>query len=190
MESKRRIKAAKGKLPETLDDVIILIREIGDGQAAIKRIEDEANRKIQSVKDVARAQVRGLEATMTEKFEEVFAFAGTRRSELLKGKKKKLELISGEMGWRFSPLSIVVEDEDGGVAFLKHLGLGETIKTKETIDKSALKKLLKKDDELKQDIEGHGVTVKDREECFFVSPEGVKLTLEIDPSGRVKKTAS
>ncbi|MBL7155203.1 MAG: host-nuclease inhibitor Gam family protein [Candidatus Portnoybacteria bacterium] len=183
-KKRERIKSPARKVPQGLAEVAEFIQKIGKVWDRKTTIEADLNKEVRKLTTKAMRQIEALEEASRGYFEAIEAFAASRYDELTQeGKRKTLELPTGDFGWRKMPLSIEVIDQDKAVAALKKEKLKEAIRVKEEVDKNILKKLLKKTPDLLKRI--RNILVKQPEELFWVEPKKLELAIEIK-DGKLK----
>lgn len=97
--------------------------------AAIATLQNEAVAKLKSLVDERKDRLVGLEQ-----------FAVDNRADILADGRKSVELAAGVIGWRMTPLKVVLArgGEKKALETLKRLRLQKYIRTKESLDKQSL----------------------------------------------------
>lgn len=146
------------------DDVNLNLKEIAECEIEIEKIEAEMNKKISDVKLEAEMDAKPYKESIKTLEKQVKDFVEVNRADL-KGKTKFLNF--GKTGFRKST-KLVLRKIDNIIKNLKSFGMTDCIKTKETINKDALKKYPD------ADIAKIGVTKK-VEDVFWYEVDREKL---------------
>lgn len=140
MKKPTKLKAkAAISVPQTREIAAADIRKIGDLQRLLQRASADMNDQIASV----TADYQPVLDELTDKIkllqDGVQAYCEAHRDELTDGGKvKTANLITGEVQWRQRPPSVRVTGADAVIDFLKRMGLGRFVRTKEEINKEAI----------------------------------------------------
>lgn len=140
MSKKPRIKAqAAVAIPQTRDAVTAAIREMGEHQRQLSRIEADMNDALAKVREVYEQQAQPLREQITALQTGVQTWCEANRTELTQGGKvKTAAFASGEIQWRLRPPSVAVRGADAVLDTLARLGLNRFIRTKEEVNKEAI----------------------------------------------------
>jgi phage host-nuclease inhibitor protein Gam len=180
----KRIRGLAREVPQNLVEVAEFIQKIGKIWDRKTAIETDLNKEVRKLTTGAMRKIAALEQASLRYFEDIEAFAASRYDELTQeGKRKTVELPTGDFGWRKMLLSIKVISQEEAVKELKKKKLKKAIRVKEEVDKNILKKLLKKAPNLLKEIKN--ILVKQPEESFWVEPEKLKVAIEIE-DGKLK----
>lgn len=137
--SRIKQEAAPFPVPQTKDEAIEAIAEIGRRQRERIRIETAMN------DDLAKIR-QGWEAQAAPHLEKIKQLSGgvqlwceANRDHLTDGGKvKSARLASGEVKWRLRPPSVAVRPVDVVIGFLKQGGLDRFVRVKEEVNKEAI----------------------------------------------------
>jgi len=164
----KRVKSDKQSLMQIRDwgHADQLVRDIGDCQGAIQKAEEDARKKIESIKAELAIKTKPVQDMTARRIRSLEAFAVTHKNDFEKQKSKKLNF--GILGWRKSTLIKVKKNtlELIKQAFSK-VKAALYIHVKETINKEALAKLT--DEELAE-VKAR----RDSKDVFFVEPDLIK----------------
>ena len=173
--AKTKMKTAGINVPVPQDDSEAreAIREIGDLNRDVLRIEAELNDKIAALQNEYGDKVAPIREAAIAKQEGLKMFAEANRARLTKGGKVKYyRFATGEISWRLRPAKVTIRGKDDVIDALKAAKLGkEFLRTAETINKEAM---LEKDNRA---IAGaiKGVTIGSDGEDFIVEPFETEL---------------
>ena len=164
--NKSRIKTKAALfVPQTKDQAAAEIREIGDMQRSILRMQSEMNDAIGEITAKFQPMIEALNLTVKSAQEGVQAYCEAHRNELTNdGKVKTANLITGEVQWRCAPPSVRITGSEAVIEALKRLGLSKFVRTKEEINKEAI---LNEPDEVKGVA---GIKVQSGVEDFVITP--------------------
>ncbi|EIZ1729831.1 host-nuclease inhibitor Gam family protein [Salmonella enterica] len=150
---------------QTKDEVITGIKQLGDIQRELVRVETEMNDAIAEITASKSPLIESLKARMEELQSGIQTWCEAHRDELTNGGKVKFaNLTTGEVQWRNRPPSVNVRGAEAVIDFLKRLGLQRFIRTKEEINKDAM---LNEKDAVKNIP---GITIKSDIEDFAIIP--------------------
>lgn len=140
MSSNTRIKQqAAAFVPQTRDQVVEAVAEIGRCQRERARIQAAMNDEIATIKQRFEEEARPHAEKITELSSGVHTWCEAHRDDLTRnGKTKTATLPSGEVRWRMRPPSVSVRGLDKVLQALKDLKLTRFIRTKEELDKEAV----------------------------------------------------
>ncbi|MDP3900711.1 MAG: host-nuclease inhibitor Gam family protein [bacterium] len=181
MAKTKNLKKKVIEVPKDLVEAASFIKEIGDKQREINKIQDDLNAKIEELKEQAVNNSIGYQKIIETLMEGLFAYANANREELTdNGKKKTVNLPTGTLAWRMTPPSVILRKVDEVIKALKQLKLDRFIRTKEEVDKEAMLK----EPEVAKTVSG--VTISQHEE-FSVKPAeaGVEITEKVDKLKKV-----
>jgi len=166
-----RIKRQVTSVPQNLDGAAEFVRQIGERQRFIDKIQLQADAEAGKLRTKAMADITPLQEEIAQLVEGLFAFAESHRKELTKdGKHKTVILPTGQFGWRMTPWAVHISNTKSVVVILEKLGLKRFIRIEKVPDKEAMLK----EKEVAEKV--RGVSIK-RHEDFVVKP--VKLEVEI-----------
>lgn len=170
------------------------IAEIGEAISEIEKIEADCDNRIAAITAAAEVKI----ATHMARLEKIGLglkhFADKNRERLTGGERKSVEYPTGVIGWRQSPPSVRLTNEEKAIAAAEDLGFLEFIRVKEEFNKQAALADPDKARKIKY------VKIKKGEEVFFVKPsvttteavaeaKSVKLERPKKANGRKKKSA-
>lgn len=161
--------AAPYPVPQTKDETIEAIADIGRRQRERVRIETAMNDELAAVRQKWEAQA----APHLEKIKQlsggVQLWCEANRDQLTDGGKvKSARLASGDVKWRMRPPSVGIRSVDVVIGFLKSNGLDRFVRVKEEVNKEAILC----EPEAVQHIKGITITQK---EDFVIVPFETEL---------------
>lgn len=164
--NKTRIKAkAQVYVPQSKDEAAADIRQIGDLQREMLRLQTDMNDAIAKITAQFQPALEVKSELIKTIQEGVQAYCEGHRSELTNdGKVKTANFVTGEVQWRKRPPSCAVRGAESVIEALKRLGLGKFVRTKEEINKEAI---LNEPDAVKGVA---GITVVTDVEDFVITP--------------------
>lgn len=136
------------KLPvvETLEQANVILAEIAERQRNLDLINAGLNEKIDGLKKQAEAECSTLVQEVEEREQALARFAEANKETLFK-KPKSRELSFGELGFRSSTSTVLLNrqwDWELVLAELKKKRLGQFIRTKHEVDKEGVRALSEK----------------------------------------------
>ncbi|MEW6427298.1 MAG: host-nuclease inhibitor Gam family protein [Thermodesulfobacteriota bacterium] len=141
MAKPMRIKttAAPYPVPQTREQVVEAIAEIGRRQRERDRISAAMNDELSSIRQRYEEEARPHADAIRMLSGGVHVWCEANRDDLTRGGKvKHANLASGEVKWRTRPPRVVLRCIDNIIETCKKLGLARFIRTKEEINKEAL----------------------------------------------------
>ena len=148
-ESGEEEREPKDKPPFSIDDMDIASwasRKLANAYRSLREIDEFEQREIERVKAAAERARSMSRLPQTIEFFTVHLALYLKRLLEAGRKSKSLPLPGGVISSRAGSERVIIEDEDKAVAWLKDHGYADLIRTKETVDKTALKKVLKTND--------------------------------------------
>ncbi|MDT4328530.1 host-nuclease inhibitor Gam family protein [Methylomonas sp. MS20] len=136
--------AKKHKAPAALyvcqdkDQTMAAIRQLGDTQRELTRVETELNDEIAAITDSRKTQIEALKTRIDALVTGIQTWCEANRAELCKDGGKTANLITGEVSWRQRPPSVGVRSVDKVLETLRNLGLSRFIRTKDELNKEAV----------------------------------------------------
>lgn len=131
--------AAPYPVPQTREQVIEAIAEIGRRQRERERIQAAMNDEIAATKQRHEQEAAPHAEAIRELSQGVHTWCEAHRDELTQsGKVKTANLASGEVRWRMRPPSVAVRSLESVLAALRDLRLARFIRTKEELNKDAV----------------------------------------------------
>jgi len=131
--------AAQVPIPQSREDAVAAVAEIGRRQRERTRIETALNDEIAGIKaryeEAARPHAEAIKALT----EGVHMWCEANRASLTEGGKvKSANLSSGDIGWRSSPPRVKVTGVSAVIELIKSLKLNRFLRVKEEINKEAM----------------------------------------------------
>lgn len=166
-----RLKAAAvdHPVPQSREEVIAAVREIGEQQRTRVRIETEMNDALAAVRETYERQAAPLAARIQALTRGVQTWCEAHRDELTQGGKvKTARLASGEVLWRTRPPSVRITGAEAVIDALKRLHLGRFVRAKEEVNKEAILN----EPEAVRDV--RGITISQGED-FVIKPFETEL---------------
>ncbi len=178
--------AVKYAVPQTHEQVVEAIAEMGRRQRERERIKADMNDKMAAIKERFEEEARPHGEAIQAILDGVQTYCEAHRDELTKnGKTKSANLSSGEVGWRMSNPKVVMKNAEKAIKSLKEAFLTRFIRQKEEVNKeeilsarvlAAVKGADEKNAEVIQAaqamaaLKGIKEIKIDQEENFFVKP--------------------
>ncbi|MDF7669856.1 host-nuclease inhibitor Gam family protein [Orbaceae bacterium ESL0721] len=163
---KKRIKAAASVyVVQSKEEVTISIRNLGDVQRELTRLETEMNDKIADITDSYSSTIELLKLKSNQLQTGIQIWCEANRDELTNnGRVKSANLVTGEVQWRNRPPSCTIRGAESVIESLKQLNLTRFIRIKEEINKEAIL------NEPNAVINVPGITIKKDIEDFAIVP--------------------
>lgn len=138
-KTKNRLKGEAVGMPQSKEEVILSIKEVGDIQREIARTEAAMNDEIGRITQI-------FAPTIEEKYEQlkvlqvgIQAWCEVNRDNLTQGgKTKTVNFTTGEVSWRSRPDSVSIKKVEVVLETLKQCQLQRFIRIKEEINKEAI----------------------------------------------------
>lgn len=168
MSSRKKVEI-KVPVVETLEQANVMLAEIAERQRGIDLIKAGLNEKIDGLKTQAEAECAPLLQEMEEREQALARFAEAHKESLF-NKPKSRELSFGELGFRSSTSTVLLNRKwNWGmvVEALKQKRLGKYIRTKQEVDKEAVRALSEKK------LAAVGLKVKEVDAFFYEVKEEV-----------------
>lgn len=164
-------------VPKDRSEAAAIVRDIGTAKRGIEDLRNEFNEQVEILRGNMMGRVEELEREIADGVEGLFAFAESNRDELTEGgKRKTVELATGEIGWRFTPPAVMIRGVENVLETLKKMKLSRFIRVKKTPNKEAMLAEAEVASKVK------GVTIVQTEEFFVKPAEG-----ELEVASDVKK---
>lgn len=141
MSKKTRIKAAASMatVPQAREGVADYIREIGDRQRELTRIEADMNDHIARIKERFEAEAEPHRQRIAALQSGVQIWCEANRDQLTQGGKvKTAAFTTGEIQWRTRPPSVRITGAEAVLDLLRRLGLTRFIREKQEVNKEAI----------------------------------------------------
>lgn len=136
----KRLKGPEIPTPASLAEAEELLAEIGRKQREVQRIEAAMSDRMAEIKAASEAEAGPLTESIEAGFASLQAWAEAHRSTLLERDRKTVRIATGELGWRTTPPSVRVTGAKAVLTALRALGLDRFIRTKEELDKEAIRR--------------------------------------------------
>ena len=156
--------------PQSREEAARYIREIGEANRAVARLEADMNDLVAAIKDEAERQAAPLAAYARDLTEGLRMWCEANRQALTDGgKRKNADFGTGKIEWRLSPPKVTIRGGvEAAIAAIKRLGL-PFLRMSEEIDKEAM---LREPDQARL---VPGVSIGSAGEIFAVEPFEVEL---------------
>ena len=141
MTKNKRIKAAAAaaEIPQTREAVTAAIREMGERQRQLARIEADMNDALAKVREVYEEQAQPQRERISVLRAGVQTWCEANRTHLTQnGKVKTASFPSGDVQWRMRPPSVAIRGADAVLDALARLGLTRFIRNKPEVNKEAI----------------------------------------------------
>ncbi|MEN6439446.1 MAG: host-nuclease inhibitor Gam family protein [Syntrophobacter sp.] len=139
MAKKVKQQASTGFVPQTKEDVIAAIAEIGRHQRERARIEAAMNDELATVKERCETEAGPHNEAIASLSQGVQIWCEANRNLLTQGGKVKSAILpSGEVKWRMRPPSVSVRGKEIVIETLKRLGLDRFVRSTEEVNKEAI----------------------------------------------------
>lgn len=174
MAKKKSVKRTAVRAPTSVGELREFVRYVGINKRKLDAIQTKLNEKIEQLK--AQAIVNSLphQEEIDRLFDGIYIFAESHRDELTeKGKKKTVNLPTGDILWRLTPPAVSLKNVKRIIELCKSCRLKRFIRTKEEVDKEAMLKEPERAKEIK------GVTISQKEE-FVVKPSEIEIEISKD----------
>ncbi len=164
----KRIKqqANVAPVPKDMAEARKFMRLIGDHQRDAARIEHDLNDQVAALREKYAALAAPHNKQSEEHIEGLRIWAEASRDELTNsGKKKTVDLGTGELGWRMRPPRVLLRNMPGVIESLQMLNLDRFLRQKTEVNKEAVLA----EPEIAEQVKG--ITVKQTEDFFVVPAE-------------------
>ena len=159
--------------PQNIQEATALMRQLGELDSQIKRIEADLNDAIGALKEKAGTEVDPLKQRIKEITTAMQAWASANRNSLTEGgKRKSFQLATGWIMWRNRPPSVGVRGKESVIQVLLERGLERFLHTTYEINKEAI---LAAEDRVEITSQVRGLTLKTGIEDFVLEPYKVEL---------------
>ncbi len=164
MTKKRRLKADAQDAPQTREAVQTAIKQLGDAQRELGRLDTKMNDEIAEITDGYTPHINHLKDKIKTLQKGVQMWCEANRAELTGGKGKTVNLVTGKISWRTRPPSVRLTKVETVLESLRTLGLQRFIRNKEEVNKDAMLA----EPEIAQTVSG--VSIKTNVEDFVIEP--------------------
>lgn len=168
----KNIKKTVGLILKSKEELADFVRQIGEHQRKLMRIQTICNERIERIKKEAMENSAPLEKARDELFEGIFIYSQNNRDELTEeGKTKTVSLPTGDLYWRLTPPSVSIRKAEKVIEFCEFTkGFLHFVRTKKEIDKQAMLKDQARAGKIP------GVKIEQREE-FGVKPSETQIEI-------------
>lgn len=184
MAKPKRLKTPTADSAQTREEVAARIRQLGDQQRDLARMEADMNDQIAAITEACQPGIDAGKKRIADLIAQIQPWCESNRADLTDGYKvKTANLITGEIGWRIDPPSVAARGLDDILPQLDSLGLDAYIRTKRELAKEAIladRTVLagKEKGEAKQAATERlaklsgvpGITIREGVEQFFITP--------------------
>ncbi len=134
-----KTEAARYKVPQSHDECVEAIAQIGRLQRERARIEAAMNDDLAAIRQAYEEQAKPLGDEIRQLTDGVQTFCEANRDRLTQGGKVKFaRLASGEIKWRMRPPKVSLRGIDNIIEACKRLGLTRFLRVKEEVNKDAM----------------------------------------------------
>lgn len=141
---KKKINAADLRVPQNRNEAADMIREIGEHEREVARLETEMNAALARVKADAEGRMKPLQVKAELLVEGLHVYCSANRAALTNdGATKTVDFGTGTVSWRYSPPKVRISgDEEDVIARIKAKGdpFANFIRAKESVDREAMLK--------------------------------------------------
>lgn len=131
--------AADFPVPQSKDETVAAIAEIGRRERERDRIQAAMNDELATIRERWEREAAPHNEAVRGLSKGVQLWCEAHRDELTEGGKvKTASLASGEVSWRLRPPSVGVRGPEAVIASLKMLGLGRFVRIKEEVNREAI----------------------------------------------------
>lgn len=141
MAAPKRIRqqAASFSIPQTRDQVIEAIAEIGRRQRERERVQATMNDELAAIKQRYEEEASPHNEAIRVLSRGVQTWCEANRNQLTQdGKVKHADLPSGKVGWRMRPPSVTVRGKEAVIDLLVRMGLSRFVRVKEEVNREAI----------------------------------------------------
>ncbi|MDR3351748.1 MAG: host-nuclease inhibitor Gam family protein [Zoogloeaceae bacterium] len=137
-------KSKKAKAPAALyvcqsrEETQGAIRELGDVQRELIRIETEINDAIAKITDEKKSEIDALNTRINTLTSGIQLWCEAHRADLTGHGGKTANLVTGEVSWRQRPPSVSIRQQDKVIETLKALHLARFLREKTEVNKEAI----------------------------------------------------
>ena len=170
--AKARTRAANLPVPQDRDEAAAMLREVGDRDREITRLETAMNDELAAIKQRYEALAAPIKEARVERVEGLRIWAEANRQQLTQGKTKTVDLGTGKVSWRMRPPSVRIARgvAESIVQTLRTLGLERFVRTKEEVNREAMQA----EPEVARQVQG--ITIGSAGEDFVVEPFEAELS--------------
>lgn len=125
-------------VPNTRDEVNLLIAELGTMNRQLQRIEADMGDELAAVKERHEEIAQGVRQQIEWHSAGIQTWCEAHRPELLKGEAKTALFAAGSVQWRVRPPSVRIKGAESVMDQLRRKGLERFLRIKEEINKEAI----------------------------------------------------
>ena len=133
-----KTQAAQVPIPQSREQAVEAIAEIGRRQRERERIQAAMNDELAGIKARYEEEARPHNEAIVALKEGVHVWCEANRAALTSNKVKSANLASGDVGWRTSPPKVKITGVAAVIELIKSLKLMQFIRSKEEINKEAM----------------------------------------------------
>ncbi|MDR1350834.1 MAG: host-nuclease inhibitor Gam family protein [Zoogloeaceae bacterium] len=123
---------------QSKEETMTAIRELGDAQRELTRLETAVNDAIARIVEAEKDRIEALKARRDTLTEGIQMWCEANRAQLCANGGKTANLITGEVAWRQNPPSVSVRQADKVVETLRALKLDRFLREKIEVSKDAI----------------------------------------------------
>ena len=148
------------------------IREYGDVQRELTRVETELNDAIALLVEAQKERIDALKTRADGLLNGIQLWCETNRAEIVEPGQKTANLLTGEVAWRQNPPSVTVKGEEAVIELLRTKKLFDFIRVSEKVNKEAIL-------QTPEAVNGiAGIKVITGKETFYVTPFEIEVSKE------------
>lgn len=138
-KTKAKRSAIAVAIPQSRDAASDALRQIGEAQRKLRRLEADMNDELAAVKDRYETTADPLRKQIEALTVGLHTWCEANRDTLTQGgKTKTAALPAGEIAWRTRPPSVRITGQDAVIDALKRLGLTRFVRAKDEVNKEAI----------------------------------------------------
>ena len=162
--NKIKADAANHRIPQSRDEVVSMVAELGGHQRDRQRLVADMDDQIVAIRKQYDTQLAPHSQAIEHLAEGIRTWCEANRDALTQGRKVKFaNLMTGEVKWRNRPPSVSLKNAELVIQTLKAMKLDQFVRSKDEVNKEAI---LANPDSVK-DVKG--ITIK-RGEDFVIVP--------------------
>lgn len=176
-----RKKAPKQNAPQTIEEATAMIGEYMGLQHQITLLDEHHAADIQKIKDRRDNDIAPLDAKAKELFKQLRVWWSVEKDQMTDGKRKSIEIAGAIIGERTAtpsfrlPRGIQMPEFIGSLIEALPIGVAQLfVRTKHSLDKQALIKSLRADDDNARFIRKVGGTIVQPDQ-FFIDHAGANV---------------
>ena len=132
-----RVKKSDTEVPKSLAEANAYVEDVGLAQEALDRLDCAMALAIEAIRAKAKAAKEPLLKERASLVQSIFVYATANRARLTE-EGKTVNLLAGKFLWRFTPPATMVANEQALIETLQARGLGEFVRTHESLDRQSL----------------------------------------------------